>query len=208
MSESADAIREFQETFGPYFPALLDNAGAAARQMDWLENRALGNAVETVRSGTAKRDISKALAAFKALGRLDTSYRLPLNFALHLAEREGDEDAQRVGELMRILATLGEWRASGSLGPALARFEHEAIVAIEQLPERGAASWEAILAVDALRTLWRSNRGRNAPKALNRASTFARFLDDGFRWLEIEAHPPSAFKAWAKKYPTSRGKNL
>jgi hypothetical protein len=198
-SDWADAVRDFQETFGPYFPALLENAEAASDQLDWLENRVFGNPLDTVRKGSARRDIPRTRAAFTRLGGADAAYCLQMNFALQVASEGGDEGAAPVRELLEILMKLGRWHHQGELSRILDRFEREALSALDALRETGNVRWDAVLAVDALHTIWRRNTQKVAPRTLNPASKFARYLGTGFNFLEIDANPVSAFRTWSDK---------
>ena len=58
--------------------------------------------------------------------------------------------------------------------------------------------WDAVLAVEALATLWRKNTGTDEPRWLKPTMLFAEYLHDGFKHLGIEANPMAAFERWAQ----------
>jgi hypothetical protein len=78
------------------------------------------------------------------------------------------------------------------------RFREKAIEDdLNRLPDTGNTNWDAVFAVDSLRIVWLRNTGLEAPaKALNPASEFASFLEDGFHYLKVEASPVPAFRRW------------
>ena len=170
--------------------------------MNWLHTRVLGNPFDTVPRSKAKKELAKIAAALRLMGKHDTAYWLRLMWIIMEAKENGDELADHMDKIFRFLLDLVQLEGEGVLGKVVTRFADSAATAIDQVPDQGNIHWEAMHAVDGLRILWWRNTGHDGPsRALNPASRFARYLRDGFDFLEIRANPESAFKRWVAAYP-------
>ena len=62
----------------------------------------------------------------------------------------------------------------------------------------GKVKWGGVSAIDACRTSWWRCTGKEAPKSLNPASKFGKFVQDIFYAMEIDGNPRSAMDAWKR----------
>jgi hypothetical protein len=194
-----ETVEQFQRTFAPYFPHLAADLDAAGFEMTWIETRVLMNPKATVRRPQARRELAKIRSALNLMGAHEIGYWQPFISELYWAEQEGDDIARQAKELFQFLLALSEMKEEGTLQKVLDRFVGTAERAIEMVPDTRNINWEAVHAVDMLRLLWWRNVGQNAPsRALNPASIFASYLQDGFHFLDVDADPLSAFKRWVE----------
>jgi hypothetical protein len=198
--EFIERAKKFQRMFTPYFPELNDDFHSACLEMEWIWYGFMNNHIPTARRQTAKRELQKLVSILRRLSEREVPY-----WQMALQIGKGDEDKVRgyQRDIMDFLLSLDEMNNHDNLtDQVLAGFEEKALREIDRLPERGNINWEAVEAVDRLRTLWWRNTGTYAPsRALNPASSFCRFLSDGFAFLDVEADPVSAFKRWVEAYP-------
>ena len=201
---------KFQRTFSVYFPHFSDDWVAAAFEMEWIWYGFRNNSLGTVRPQKAKRELEKLLGILRYLGTCEVPYWQGVSSDIRdeeIAEETAGSGgyysvAEYQSEILDFLLSLGEMNKEGLTEKVLGGFAEKATREIERLPERRNINWDAVHAVDRLRTLWWRNTGNDAPsRALNPASTFCRFLGDGLDFLEIDADPVSAFKRWADAYP-------
>lgn len=102
---------------------------------------------------------------------------------------------------MRILNVLTEFQRlhkDGLLEPALESLCEQLSRAIYETPKAGKAGHKAARAVGLLRNLWWRNTEKEAPRTLNRASPFADYLTDGFKYLRVGGKPMPAMRLRAK----------
>ena len=191
-----EPAKEFQRRFQKYFPHLI-KLDLAAFEMDWLRTRVIFNPLETVRPRQAKAELMKAVKALQVLADHDAPYWQ--YFITLAAEADADPVTKCQRKILKFIFSLDEMKESGLLDAVIAKYVADAESAIDNMPETRNINWEAVHAVDSLRVLWWRNTGKDAPRTLNPASTFANFLRDGFSYLRIEADPVSAFKRWADK---------
>lgn len=192
--------KSFQRTFSPYFPGLLTDFEGAAFEMEWLSSRVFGNPMATVRRQKAHKELAETVTALNRMATHEDGHILTLQFHLYQAASNGDEVAARAREVADFLMKIRGWAEENVLHETLDLLRSEAGSAIDDTPDQRNVKWDAVHAIDALRTLWWRNTGRSrwpAARRLNPASNFAGFLRDGFTWLEIEADPLSAFRRWA-----------
>jgi len=199
-------VRHFQKLFSPYFSHLADDLDAAGFEMDWLYTRVLGNPFDTIRRSKAKKELAKIATALRLMGEHETAYWLPLMWIIRQAKENGDLLADHVEKIFTFLLDLDQLEEEGVLGKVVKRFADNAATAIDQVQDQGKVNWKAVHAVEGLRILWWRNTGNDGPsRALNPASRFAKYLKDGFDFLEIKANPESAFKRWVAAYPKHVG---
>lgn len=199
-SEWADAVRDFQKTFGPYFPVLRKNREEAGSQLHWLEERVFGNPIETVRRRNARMELAKLRSAFLTLAQSRSAHVLLMRANPVDAENRRHSEAAQTRELLDVLNVVRHWHLSGELEAVLALLKRSALSAIESTPETGNARWDSIDAVDALLVIWRRNGGKAPPRRdLRPGTALERYLGAGLEFLDIEASPVSAFRAWRKK---------
>jgi hypothetical protein len=191
-SNSETEVRHFQSVFSLYFPALSDLAKADFVLME-LRNRIFWDPIPTVRRSQAKRDLQKAAAALRSLA----SYDVPC--WTHLWSRRKEDENGQQDVIMQLLSMFVGTNWRGSTDAVIDRFVTDVEAGIERLPEAGNIKWDGVHAVMCLCEMWEQNTGKYAPRSLNPASKFASFLQDGFKFLEIEADPVSAFKRWRAK---------
>jgi hypothetical protein len=198
--EYIDRAKKFQRIFSSYFPGQLSDFHTACLEMEWIWYGFRNNRILTARRQTAKRELKKLVSTLRRLSKREVPY-----WQMAIQIRKDDEDKVRgyQSDIMDFLLSLDEMNNHDNLtDEVLAGFEEKALHEIDRLPERGNINWEAVEAVDRLRTLWWRNTGTYAPsRGLNPASAFCRFLGDGFAFLDVEADPVSAFKRWVEAYP-------
>jgi hypothetical protein len=103
-------------------------------------------------------------------------------------------------EIIRTIHTFWEMEHQGLTLKVIDKLVADSDALVDATPETANVNWSAVNAVDALRWLWWRNTGKYAPaRALNPASKFHAYLSDGFEFLEVQADPISAFKAWVKR---------
>jgi hypothetical protein len=197
-------IREFQKTFGPYLSRVATDFEEAEAEYSWFESRVFGNPLDTVRRAKAKKQLKRISSALRAVGKYESGYFLPALVAARMDQEIRPKDAATDGaiEILNFLLTLGHLESDKVLSTSISRFEKYALRAIEIAQDTRNINWQAVHAIDTLRILWWRNTGKDAPsRALNPASKFAAFLDDGFHWLDIDADHISAFKRWSAMRP-------
>jgi hypothetical protein len=177
-------IEQFQRIFCRYFPAFEDDIYDAAGEMSWLHNGVFTNPIDTVRRSKAKNDLRK-LASFV---RTVSKWNLPLLYSLLEAKLELKKSDERVArglsDIYDFILACDEMEHDGVVEDVLEAFITGAERDIERLPETRNINWEAVNAVGRLRTLWWRNTGVYAPsRALNPASLFACYLQDGYTLL-------------------------
>lgn len=193
------AVMEFQRVFSRYFPNFEDDIYDAAGEMGWLHNGMFTNPIETVRRSKAKKDLRR-LAAFV---RDVSTWNWPLMYRLIGVKMEAKEsdDGDRVSAFVESLydfvLACDEMEHYELVDTVLEKFVNAAEEDFDTFPETRNINWDAVNAIRRLRTLWWRNTGMYAPsRALNPASLFACYLQDGFDFLKIDADPASAFRRW------------
>jgi hypothetical protein len=187
----------FQRTFVKYFPD-LDDIQVAATEWSWLHSCWTLNEIETVRRSQATADLTQVVRALRLIAKCDMPWWISIYEAKKAAEAEGaDQITKDHAIIAQAITDLGSMDEDGALEAALTRFKDAAIGALSHLPDTGNTNWDAVFAIDTLRTVWWRNTGTEAPvKALNPASEFAEFLQEGFRYLEVAGNTVAAFRRW------------
>lgn len=190
-------VQQFQRVFCRYFPNFEDDIDDAGGEMSWLRTGVFINPIDTVRRSKAKKDLRKLASCVRDVSK----WNLPLLYSLIETQLElkksDDRVARGVSEIYNFILACDEMEHDGVVEDVLKAFITGAEGDIERLPETRNINWEAVNAVGRLRTLWWRNTGMYAPsRALNPASLFACYLQDGFDFLEIDADPASAFRRW------------
>jgi hypothetical protein len=208
--EFIERAKKFQRVFAPYFPELNDNFHAACVGTNYLWHGFRMNPLETVQKQQAKRDLQKLADMIRRMVRFGVPYWMgvsrDINEEVDAEERAGKHGFYSVPgfqeDILDFLLAMNSMYEEGLTDKVLAGFVEKANREIDGLPEQSNINWQAVHAVDWLRRLWNIYTDSDGPsRALNPASTFCRFLGDGFDFLEIDADPVSAFKRWAEAYP-------
>jgi hypothetical protein len=194
-----ERVKKFQRTFVKYFPD-FDDLQVAATEWSWLHSHWICNGIATVRRAQVMGELGCVVRALRLIAKCNMPWAMNLYDAKRAPEAEGADQITRdhaiIAEAIIDLHSMDE---DGALEAALTRFQDAAEGTLRHLPDTGNTNWDAVFAVDALRTVWWRNTDNDAPaKALNPASEFASYLRDGFRWLKVEANPVAAFRRWAK----------
>lgn len=196
MDEWQAYVTRFRREFGPFFPKLCADFDASSREVQWLDDRYFGNAYEGIRKAVTAREIEKLgnlLVRIQSLN-LDVFKMAGASLFHQEPKTESTQVEREIFDLLHRAKNDPVVFKSG-VSDFTKRLKH----AVEIMPDRGNTNWAGVNGVEALATLWWRNTGRWGPmKALNRESKFANFLRIGFRYLEIDADPVSAFRAAAK----------
>jgi len=190
------SLIEFERTFSQYFPHFVGNLDIAVFELEWIRTRFFMNPMETVRHSNAKKEIDNFVKMISKISTMEQGYWLELAIALN-NDKSKTKESQRV--LLDFILDIVDLKETDQLDATLTDFRASVNNAIDHTPDRSNINWEAVHAVDGLRILWWRNTGKNAPYSLNPASKFAKYLSDGFNFLEVDADPISAFKRWAIK---------
>jgi len=151
------------------------------------------NPMNTVRHSNAKKEIDNFVKMISKISTMEQGYWMTLTIALG-DDKSKTKEPQKV--LLDFILDIVELKETDQLDATLADFRVSVNNAIDYTPDRSNINWEAVHAIDGLRILWWRNTGKNAPYSLNPASKFAKYLSDGFEFLEVDADPISAFKRW------------
>jgi hypothetical protein len=199
-----ERVKKFQRMFVGYFPH-LEEIQLAAIEWSWLHSRWTLNDITTVRRRQELENLERVIQALRVLAKSDWwPWWMTIYEARRVAEADdADRVTQDLGFIAAALIELGhinspnEEEAPARLESALDRFRKRAVEEMSRLPDTGNTNWDAVFAVDSLRIVWWRNTDFDAPaKALNPASEFAAFLQDGFVHLEVSANPIAAFRRW------------
>jgi hypothetical protein len=219
--EYTERARKFQRIFSVYFPYLEADWHQAALEMEWIWYGIMNNQIQTVRKQSARRELEKLVSTIRRLSKSGVPYWEDVSRGIMDEEATEEQAAVRFEEafgrampnryfsvagyqraILDFLLSIDEMEGEGLTNEVLRKFTEKATHGIDRLPERRNINWDAVEAVSRLRVLWWRNTDSEAPsRALNPASTFCRFLADGFAFLEIDADPVSAFKRWVEAYP-------
>jgi hypothetical protein len=147
-------------------------------------------------------ELERVLQALRLVAK---SHELPWWGSIYAAQKAAESDdadqiTQDLGFIADAIVELSNMFEEGApvrLENALAHLREVVTEEISQIPDTGNIKWDAVFAVDALRTVWWRNTGRDAPaKALNPGSEFASYLRDGFGYLKVDASAVPAFRRW------------
>ena len=186
-----DGAEAFQLAFGKYFPLLLTDDEAAGFEMCLLEASAFITPWPPIRRARAKVEMEKTVKALRLLGQQHLPYRALYGFA---KQGKAKREHEALGRFLWWWTRLEE---QGLAGRVIEDFVADVVRCIDGLPDAGNLNWKAIQAVDALRVCWQRNTGKAPPsRGLNPASKFHAYLFDGFKLLNVEGDPVSAFKRW------------
>lgn len=190
---------KFQHTFAKYFPH-LDDFDVAANEWSWLHSHWLCNQIRTARPSQTRKELSDVVRALRLIAKCDpqSAWGKSIYDAMGAAKAgSADQITKDHAFIAEAIMNLQNMDEDGALEAALTRFQNAANDAISKLPDTGNTKWDAVFAVEALRSVWWRNTGRDAPvKALNPASEFASYLRDGFDYLKVDANPVAAFRRW------------
>lgn len=211
--EIVEAAKEFRRVFMPYFPGLTPER--AMDEMNWLGAAVFANPIYTIRRAQLFKDVKrfhKATDTVVGLDELENILRRPLGWVSTLDNNTPNEVRKDARQVLRVLWRLRSMHEKGRLAPAMKAIDKWInVVADEKIgfPQTQNINWEAVHAVEGLRTLWKRNMARRPPaRPLNPETRFANYLRAGFEYLELDADPVSAFKRWTKirhlVYPEER----
>ena len=223
ISRMADPER-FRQHFGPHFPHILDDkydltslifAFEISVEADWgpVRRSEAKKKLRHIRSwlkGIAQsRHILLRILIKQRIEKLESNYGADElgTFLTWLMLRSEDElnavlDRFIADTTAEIEAAPDkrniDWKAVRAVGSL--RFLWVSLSGEKQRPRKGSQNSIEGQQIDPNERLrvWAESLGRAPSKALNPASKFARFLRDGFRYLEVEGNPESAFRRWAE----------
>jgi len=191
-----DQLIRFENLIAPYFPELENDHYAAGFEMEWLWTSYQHSSIEIVPKPLAIKELYKLEHSLNFLIDIDLSYYLTL------ATQENKNTRYFLDFLSEINNSVNT--PDDCMGKKkVSDFIEHCKKTIESLPDKGNKNWDGLLAVESLRVLWWRNSGRSkeAPRYLNPATTFAEYLRDGFKFLEIEGDVVSAFRSWRVHFP-------
>jgi hypothetical protein len=197
LPEYLDEARQFQKTFGAYFPFLLEDEHAVIILHQKMRDGIFGNPTETIRKSKFETDLKRLRKAIQTIADHPTAYwqRMP-------GRSDFSDDVSRgayeIFDLVLAVEAMAPRYGNPALSQIMDRYEEWAREAVKHVPERRNIKWEAVHAVSRLRWYWESWAEIPAPRrALKEESPFADYLRDAFEFFKIQGDPISAFKRWA-----------
>jgi len=191
------AGREFQDLFAAFFPYFREDFEQAKFEMDWLANRFFGNPWETIRHTQALKAIDEVRVHLNRLATEAGHIGALVSLEHVIAGPAEAEIIAQEKRLLDLLDKLGATHDEGQFARVVDSLCARIETGIRRMPDTGNTNWQAVHAVESLRTLWKRNTGRVAPsRGLNTATSFAVYLRAGFDYLGVDADPRSAFRRW------------
>lgn len=166
----------------------------------WGIRNAVGHEQLKWKHNDVNREIENIERVLRELKKISELSHLVATHLKSDAMKRSDEFHGHIdrGEISPIQAAHIAPTLHNVLGPSLKAAKNVLPIGYE-----GKADLAAVGVVDACRSVWRACTGDEAPKSLNEASEFGKFVADIFEAVGVERNPRSTMDAWARIQRTS-----